>query len=186
VEPGRGEDVRFRPAIGTHAMGGRSGDPPLFVAPVLPFGRSCSRSRRRLWGDLRRRGNREASSSDAKMLLKSFRENTSSLPREAVPRRSRRKDLYATFRRPIFEPTSEYSNAIPRKELRNPEREEERLVSGSSRKGTSGRLLRHVTPAASTTWVPVFPKALFRNLLDEFGSVAGSRGLQGTGRCCLG
>lgn len=79
------------------------------------------------------------------------------------------KDLYATFRRPIFSSEEANLNAIPRKERAEIRKGiKNGLVSRIGGEEHLDRFFRVYGHSVRNLGSPVYPKALFRNLLEEF------------------
>ena len=164
----------FRPVYRCACDGGKvRGILPLFVAPVLPFGRCLLSVPFAVYGGICADDEETAKAlfSDARELLDRFRGKYLEL-RHVKPSALSlpAKDLYATFRRPIFDTDEANLNAIPRKERAEIRKGKKNgLASVVGGKELLNGFFDTYASSVHNLGSPVFPKALFRNLLDEFG-----------------
>jgi FemAB-related protein (PEP-CTERM system-associated) len=81
-----------------------------------------------------------------------------------------KKDLYVTFRRPIFDTEEANMSAIPRKERAEVRKGmKNNLVSRWGGEEVLDPFYHVYSSSVLNLGTPVFPKSLFRNLLAEFG-----------------
>lgn len=154
--------------------GGRvAGILPLFVVPTLPWGRALVSAPQAVYGgpiadgsdslDALVRGAREM----AERLGARYVEFRNSTPLPDLPG----KDLYVTFRKPILPTADENMAAIPRNQRRSIRiAMKNELAWEVGREELLNPFFDLYSQSVRNLGTPVFPRRLFQNLLEAFGT----------------